>query len=195
MKKIKTDKDLSNLVKKRLKIYKINTYDPRKLMYDLYDIAVLSYGIPHIKAKLEIAFNPTNDFPYVQHYLPSNVSKIYVTKDSQLYLSQMVFQLSHEIIHALMPNDESSNWLEEAVATHFSIIVSETLKISLKKFYNRNTKYMEAVNILRENNLHQPETIKKIRQLNSALNKVTVEDILNIIDIPIENIHKLLAEF
>lgn len=65
MKKIKTDKDLSNLVKKRLKTHKINTYDPRKLMYDLYDIAVLSYGIPHIKAKLEIAFNPTNDFPYV----------------------------------------------------------------------------------------------------------------------------------
>ena len=89
-------------------------------------------------------------------------------------MNRAVYQVAHEAIHCLFPSGgENSNFLEEGLATHFSI---EYTQSNGHGTWNSNdTKYEEALNLVNELFGIDPHIIKKLRYTEPILSLVTKE--------------------
>lgn len=100
------------------------------------------------------------------------------------------YQLSHEIIHCLQPNEQQDvTILEEGVAVYYSLQCSPDIRIS-------TLEYKIAYDLINELLVYDNELIKKVRMYESNLSRLTPTILLNAChDIPMYLISELTKKF
>lgn len=107
---------------------------------------------------------------------------IHLTESVVNYEPQAIFQLAHEVVHVISPAGQAiTNNLEEGVATYNSKLMTDRDSDDLTYTDRgiKGTKYAEPLNKVQELLNIDPEAIKKIRELQPKLLKVTPEDFKN----------------
>jgi hypothetical protein len=122
-----------------------------------------------------------NCLDYPQTWFPGNTKNIaiQITMECQNDLNRAVYQVAHEIIHCLSPKiGQKANYLEEGLATHFSIEFARNNGHGM--WTTDNSKYETALRLIEQLFAIEPEIIVQLRQKQPILSLVTKENILEI---------------
>jgi len=133
------------------------------------------------------AEQPRNWFPT---YSNSNKNIIIqLTKKAALNKKEATFELSHEVFHLLMPTGKSNaTYLEEGLATYFSIKATQKIGIDIEPSYIASPKYRKAFELAQTLYKAHPnagEIITGFRKINihpSSLNEKQLSIIFPKID-------------
>ncbi|WP_149867283.1 hypothetical protein [Solirubrum puertoriconensis] len=93
---------------------------------------------------------------------------------------EAVFQLSHEMLHVLVTDGQTktTNNLEEGVATHFSVLMTEDYALD-RAYAERiipNTAYAHPHKLIQELLAIEPDAIVRLRKVQPNLGLVTADD-------------------
>ena len=111
-----------------------------------------------------------------QIWYPGNCKNavIQITANCANDINRAVYQVAHEAIHCLsLTGGSNSNYLEEGLATHFSI--EYTLNNGHGVWHSGNPKYDEALKLVEELFLIDPNIIKTVRQVEPTISLITRE--------------------
>lgn len=94
---------------------------------------------------------------------------IQITRKAANDSKEMALQLAHEVFHALSPTgSKKSNYLEEGLATWFSIKAMRELGISVSQDYIATEKYRDAYDLIDELYKQQPDASQRVRELRQS---------------------------
>ena len=87
---------------------------------------------------------------------------------------QMLFQLSHEVFHALSPTGgKDSNYLEEGLATYFSIKATEEIGVDITPDYIAMDRYRKAYDLVESVYKIHPNTGQRIADFRKHGNTIS----------------------
>lgn len=132
-----------------------------------------------------------NQLDYPQIWFPSGMNNIVIqlTSDCLYDMNRAVYQLSHEVIHCLNPVlGQKTNYLEEGIATHFSLEYTQTKGYG--NFEVSNPEYLKALKLIEELFEIDPKIISKLKKIKENFISVEKDDFLKINS----NIPELLAD-
>jgi len=120
---------------------------------------------------------------------------IQLTASSLTNEFQALYQLSHETIHLLSPlGMKSANVLEEGLATYFSELY--LARLGQPNWKPTIKEYQDAVDLTKAILAIDNDIIKKVRELERTISKLTPEHFLQInSDIPVDLLNKLCDKF
>ena len=126
-----------------------------------------------------------DDGPYIMYY-PNKKISIVLSKDCSKLIPghpQLYYQFSHEVCHLLYPTGKKdANVLNEGISTYFS-------KVYLDKLFPNNnyaienikkSRYFRPYTLVEKMLSLDPDSIKKIRDINPNISYVTKEEILSL---------------
>ncbi len=114
-----------------------------------------------------------------QIWYPGNCKHIAIqlTQGCIVNMNRAVFQLAHEAIHCLSPTGgQNANYLEEGLATHFSI--EYTFSNGHGTWTAERPKYVDALSKVRELLKIDSDIIKKVRVIQPTISLITVDNLL-----------------
>lgn len=113
------------------------------------------------------------DRPYICYPSTKHI-EIRLTEDCKYDINQATYQLSHEVIHCLHPNNKADvTFLEEGVAVYFSVNSTINLQPSIDKY---KLAYLSICNLLE----YDKYIIEKACALESNMSKITSELLLSL---------------
>jgi hypothetical protein len=155
-----------------------------------YSSTLTTYALKYLLEAEGIYGQRTNDFIYggveLNELGPPKIWYPYgkfvviqVSYPSVFFLPQAIFQISHEVIHVLSPNGkETTNNLEEGLATYFSKIITD--RDSGDPNYAINsinpTKYLVPYTLVSDLFIAQPNAIAELRKVQPVIDRITQED-------------------
>lgn len=191
---------IQELLKERNFDYnKINPHVPKGVMYDLFYIVQEFYGKGSYTFQVFTLNLTNNGRPHINYNSFKKEIVITLTIETLIDVDELIFQLAHEVFHCLMPAQYGSTvtYLEEGMATHFSLLIMAALNIDTNSFYNEeNKKYQEALELVRKSGVTSCSIIKKLRKTQPVFSRLRTEDIENLL-LPInyETVNSLLKDF
>lgn len=139
--------------------------------------AELKYGQRDITYLITGVEFENSGYPYIWYPANSKDVTIRVTINCLDDINRTVFQVAHEVIHCLSPTGSANaNFLEEGLATHFSI--EYTKNNGFGPWSPGNTKYEEALGLVKELFSFDSDIVKKLRKTEPTLSLITKDLII-----------------
>jgi hypothetical protein len=128
--------------------------------------------------------------PHLFYYLDSTTVQISLSYRAISDSFQTDFQLAHEVCHLLYPSVEpdqpeipQTTTLNEGISTFFSVIAvtafhgKEMQRAAIENLANNSPKYYAAFQLVSELMNKDESAIRRIREIQPMINKVTVADL------------------
>jgi hypothetical protein len=176
------------------------------LTESLYQDAYQLLGEPMLEWKFKnVEYNEGR--PNLRYYYETGEISISLSKEAEIEIVLEIFQFSHELCHLFYPGTEfpslyvhQTNYLNEGIATYFSIISVEKYtgqgSIYLKELEKGNPQYYSAFKLVEELLKKDGNAIRKLRSIQPRIDVVT-KQIFQEAEIVLDTllIEKLLALF
>jgi hypothetical protein len=133
--------------------------------------------------------NTTSLSPAAYNIIQVQVQQSCIKEFENNNSTRLIYQISHEVIHSLMPMPRgSANYLEEGLAVCFShrfltlyAVKNKILDMMLKSIYQPGCEeYLKAFNLVNKSEMSNPANIKKLREIKPYLSKVSANDLIRI---------------
>jgi len=146
--------------------------------------------------------NPNIIYPSPYNAIQIQIQQSCLNEYKNNYDTRLMYQMSHEVIHALMPTQRgNANYLEEGLAVSFShrflrLHAKKNLDLMLKSILKQgNENYLKAFNLVNKTGMANPIKMRKIREIEPYLSKININNLIDNFNIKENDAIQLLDRF